>query len=1517
MKNLSGHVKDHEFKDGNKVVTDGCREADMVSGRAGVFTVGLMFIVWWLSFTLSGGGVALVQATEANEPVHAVEFKGCSEVWIVFEEDEPKTPFEVAIKVFNSDLYQTERVFKTISESDTEFIQGHFDDKPIFKFNVHDHYDAHETDDHKILSVETDTSLYVGNLNNCNPFESVIPTVTLDAEPTTVKEGEKTLLSWDSEYAEKCYSDDFTTNDKTSGTTTVSLTETTTFTVTCESETGHEKSASVKVNVDVDPDHLCVFEEKEGRTIVYFDPDDYRLRSDHLESAGYHYTGPVHENIPSGKYKVSLMSHDTDTKTQNYEQWFVILKDSHGNEIATSSAISNLPDGSSPRTLEEVVDQELYISEDVSKIYAWHKWFPNSQTGATSANSVDAVCAAFDVVEKDPIIPKVDIKAEPTTVKEGENTLLSWDSEDAEKCYSDDFTTNDKTSGTTTVALDQTTTFTVTCESVTGHEKSASVTVYVDVTDPEKCLAPDNLGDIEKITFGSTHPSERTLQKIFDDESMGIDSYDDQKNYQVWHADKNTAVKFTVEFLAAYAANSNVFGYYVDGDINTFEPIFKNKQHSDFPDVHIASPGDSVSVEVYGAEKIAFALHTKDSSEVNNVWATENGLNVDDKRHAVVYEGEGFEEYIVAFEDLKYLGDADFNDMVVKVTVDECPLEAPITPTVTIDAKPTTVKEGEETLLTWTSDNAVSCVGQNFETNSATSGTTTVALTQTTTFTVTCESKTGHKKSASVKVNVKDVPPTPKEYATVVAHKIVCTDESEMPNFGPGGHDETIDKNTAQEWVDKYDSCEFADSWKFQWAPEGTPNPDDPPYDPLYGEAGDPWKTFGPTVDGKATVQLTESDIDGMNYIWVREVLKEGYIPFTYGPNNKTNADSHSAEMYCHTDVLNYDNYDRVDDIAVDNTYYCVAWNMAIDPVTPIIPTVSIDAEPTTVDQGEQTLITWDSDNAVSCVGQNFNTGGETSGTTTVALTQTTTFTVTCESKTGHKKSASVKVNVEKVDDPFVWISADPMTVNKGGSTTLEWNSGNVDRCEGVKFDTEDETSGTKEVTNLQNTKTFTIKCFYGDDGEISDSVTVTVTTPTVTTTRRGSISGVTPFVPVVQLEITNERIEGVENESSVIVSWDTNMPASSQVVYGTESISESDIDMDSETFGYGNMTLEIENDLEEHYVGVIDLMPNQTYYFRPVSRTGDQQAIGEELSFTTPEGIVAPIVDCNYLRDYLHIKFDNDPAEVYKLQIFLNHFENIETPLTGVFDAITFNSVVIFQERYAEEILGPWGCSTGTGYVYITTRRHINQIVCQQEIALTETERAIIREYRMLMDIISREGISLPLSREDASMIHEKFGRDATAFVREEDRKEEKTDDPYSIEGMRMNLGVINGEEDDEEDRGILASAISGAMELPANLEGGTKNFAIFVLTIFLMYLVTLLFVPNSKETPGSENLNFFRRTAIFSSLALVAVLASFAFSVEGLIVPMSVVLAISVIVVFFQIKSRERPINQELDLG
>jgi hypothetical protein len=187
-----------------------------------------------------------------------------------------------------------------------------------------------------------------------------------------------------------------------------------------------------------------------------------------------------------------------------------------------------------------------------------------------------------------------------------------------------------------------------------------------------------------------------------------------------------------------------------------------------------------------------------------------------------------------------------------------------------------------------------------------------------------------------------EAPEVPVETATLHTVKIVCDDESYLPNWGDHLDSEnqavSITANTAAAFLAEVNAdrevpvCRLAPDWQFQWTTntESSVNPGNT------GVAGAPWHTTAVT-DANGAVQ---TEIPVGDKIWVREILKDNYISFTGG--NTT--ESESAEIYCATDVLNYDNWDWIDPVLADEDYYCVAFN-APEPETPPVPvTATISA---------------------------------------------------------------------------------------------------------------------------------------------------------------------------------------------------------------------------------------------------------------------------------------------------------------------------------------------------------------------------------------------------------------------------------------------------------------------------------------------------------------------------------------------------------------------------------------------
>ncbi len=93
------------------------------------------------------------------------------------------------------------------------------------------------------------------------------------------------------------------------------------------------------------------------------------------------------------------------------------------------------------------------------------------------------------------------------------------------------------------------------------------------------------------------------------------------------------------------------------------------------------------------------------------------------------------------------------------------------------------------------------------------------------------------------------------------------------------------------------------------------------------------------------------------------------------------------------------------------------------------------------------------------------------------------------------------------------------------------------------------------------------------------------------------------------------------------------------------------------------------------------------------------------------------------YLTSYIKPGANNDQSEVIKLQEFLNKYMGAGIPITGFYGPMSQGWVKKFQEMFATEILEPWKAigqsnGEGTAYVYKTTKRWINIMVCPELIS-------------------------------------------------------------------------------------------------------------------------------------------------------------------------------------------------------
>lgn len=144
----------------------------------------------------------------------------------------------------------------------------------------------------------------------------------------------------------------------------------------------------------------------------------------------------------------------------------------------------------------------------------------------------------------------------------------------------------------------------------------------------------------------------------------------------------------------------------------------------------------------------------------------------------------------------------------------------------------------------------------------------------------------------------------------ILASKVVCDNEEDLPNWG--NHGAVIGANTAANYVEEHPSCHLQEGWQFQWAKAGSGS--DGNFQTNTTELGDPWHTFSDEADFNDL-----STLGGR--IEVREVFpNDNYVPFSNDGNV-------SSEFYCTGDVFNYDNWEWVNSPQYGGTAYCVGFN--------------------------------------------------------------------------------------------------------------------------------------------------------------------------------------------------------------------------------------------------------------------------------------------------------------------------------------------------------------------------------------------------------------------------------------------------------------------------------------------------------------------------------------------------------------------------------------------------------------
>ncbi|MCK5490556.1 MAG: lamin tail domain-containing protein [Candidatus Pacebacteria bacterium] len=358
----------------------------------------------------------------------------------------------------------------------------------------------------------------------------------------------------------------------------------------------------------------------------------------------------------------------------------------------------------------------------------------------------------------------------------------------------------------------------------------------------------------------------------------------------------------------------------------------------------------------------------------------------------------------------------------------------------------------------------------------------------------------------------------------------------------------------------------------------------------------------------------------------------------------------------------------------------------------------------------------------------------------------------------------------------------------------------------------------TIDIVSTGSVDTGTVNTYYVEYNVVdSEGMPALPKTLTVNVISQGggctSNCGGSTVITVPAIIITNEKVVYL-GEGEAEVTWTTNIETTEQISYGDNSLpTNSDLGALPE-YGYDSVNEESSFMTKEHSVIISGLTDGIPYFFRPIAdRIGSTgEKIGIEVFYEPGEvkGVEAPEEPCTYLLEYVKLGAENNPIEVMKVETFLNVFEGEKLAVNGIYELVDFQAVERFQAKYIDLVLAPWSHNSSTGYVYITTKKRINEIYCQIDFPLTEEQASEVALYA------SRFGV-IPIARGEGTI--ESGTGDEGAIpggTTEGETTEDGTTEGSTTEGETTE----NGETEEGEVRGV-----EDEQEMNAPDEGGEQN--------------------------------------------------------------------------------------------
>ncbi len=630
--------------------------------------------------------------------------------------------------------------------------------------------------------------------------------------------------------------------------------------------------------------------------------------------------------------------------------------------------------------------------------------------GENGQHVSDSVTINVDTIVINP--PTADIKANgsdgPITIPSGTSADIHWTSTLTDSCTVTPGGWTGTSGSHPSGNLTGTQTYTLNC---TGPGGTATDSVTVNVVIDTECVPTT----VSTIAASNVTQNSATITGLVSSGSEAADAYLEYGTTQTFGnvVARKTVAAGTSEYLTANLTNlqPNTTYYFrivgrsdcnsnsAHGDILTFTtpatPTITADIKANGSDTGVTIPsGTAATLSWTSSGATACTVQPGSLTGISN-----SGVSTGILTHSVLYT-------------LTCTGAAG-------TATDTVPVNVTIAPLINADIKangsdgPISIPAGTSATLSWTSNGATSCtVNPGGLTGTSNSGVSTGNLQNNTTYTLTCTGAAG-TATDTVTVNVTTVACTPVSASTIAATNVTQTSATitalvttgnqsatarleygTTSSFGTTLASQTIPANTSQYLTANLTGLQPNTTYYFRvvaTSPCNTAN-------------GDTLNFTTGVVNTQITADIKANGQDGTvtvayntsaNITWT----SSGATQCTVTPGNWTGLQETVGRSTGNiTGTITY-------------TLLCTnATQSQIDTVTvtptgqPNLPTVTITPNPSVINQGQSSVLTWYSTNADQCWASNGPWSGNKaipSGSETVSPAVTTTYTITCSNQSG------------------------------------------------------------------------------------------------------------------------------------------------------------------------------------------------------------------------------------------------------------------------------------------------------------------------------------------------------------------------------------------------------------------------------------------------------------------------------------------------------------------------------------